>query len=393
MNRDELLTISREPNVRAMLDTIAACEGTAGPDGYRTIFGGSTFESFAAHPGKVNTATMRGTPISSSAAGRYQFLGRTWRGLVQQYGFPSFEPQWQDAGAVALIAGRGALADVRAGRLRVAVDKLKNEWASLPGSPYGQPTKAADFVERTYLAAGGRLDAGAPIENRTSPQIPPMRNPPAPMPAPAAAQPAQAPAAPADDPTPIKPDAAPVAARQERPMAPILAALLPSLVSLIPEIGKLFGSGPLTERNTRIAEKVAEVVVQATAAPNLQGAVEAMERDPAAAQTAREAVQAVWFDLVEAGGGGITGARAFNIEAAATPWWKMPAFWISIALLPLLYGTVYIVLSGPADVFSSDLRAAIASSVVTGILGGIIGFWLGSSFTTSKSRGLGATPQ
>ena len=27
-----------------------------------------------------------------------------------------------------------------------------------------------------------------------------------------------------------------------------------------------------------------------------------------------------------------------------------------------------------------------------GVLGAVVGFWLGSSFTTSRSRGLGATP-
>jgi hypothetical protein len=57
----------------------------------------------------------------------------------------------------------------------------------------------------------------------------------------------------------------------------------------------------------------------------------------------------------------------------------------------LLYGTVWLVLTG-AEGFTNELRAAIASSVVTGVLGAVAGFWLGSSFTTSRSRGLGATP-
>jgi hypothetical protein len=52
---------------------------------------------------------------------------------------------------------------------------------------------------------------------------------------------------------------------------------------------------------------------------------------------------------------------------------------------------VYAVLTG-AEGFTNELRAAIASSVVTGVLGAVAGFWLGSSFTTSRSRGLGATP-
>jgi lysozyme len=177
-------------------------------------------------------------------------------------------------------------------------------------------------------------------------------------------------------------------------MAPVLAALLPTLISLIPELGKLFGGGPKTQQNIALVEKVANIVVGATNAPNLQGAVELMQTNPQILSVAKKAVQDVWFELAEAGGGGIEGARTYNLKFAESgfPFWKMPAFWITILLLPLLYGTVYLVLTGTADAFSGELRAAIASSVVTGVLGGAIGFWLGSSFTTSKSRGLGAEP-
>jgi hypothetical protein len=176
-------------------------------------------------------------------------------------------------------------------------------------------------------------------------------------------------------------------------MAPVLLALLPSLVSAIPQLAKLFGTGSaVAERNVAAAETVARLVVEATGAPNLQGAVESIQADPASRQKAAEAVEAGWYALVPADGGGIEGARDFNAAQGQTPFWLMPAFWVSLALLPLLYGTVYIVLTGN-DGFSGELKAAIASSVVTGVLGGVVGFWLGSSFTTSKSRGLGSTPQ
>ena len=143
-------------------------------------------------------------------------------------------------------------------------------------------------------------------------------------------------------------------------------------------------------RNIAAAQKVAEAVVAATGAPNLQGAVEQMASDPGAVTRAREAL-APMLELHEAGGGGIEGARDFNATMHAVPFWLMPAFWISALLMPLLYYTVHVVLTGNGS-FSGELKAAIASSVVTGVLGGIIGFWLGSSFTTSRSRGLGATP-
>jgi len=187
----------------------------------------------------------------------------------------------------------------------------------------------------------------------------------------------------------------PVAAIQqptERPMAPILAALLPSLISAIPQLAKLFGAGPKTDKTIAIAEKVAQVVIDATGATNLQAAVETINADPAKRDVATQAVQAIWYELQEIGGG-IGAAREFSVRASAesAAFYKMPAFWISLALLPLLYGTVYAVLTG-AEGFTNELRAAIASSVVTGVLGAVAGFWLGSSFTTSRSRGLGATP-
>jgi lysozyme len=185
----------------------------------------------------------------------------------------------------------------------------------------------------------------------------------------------------------------PVAALHvEQPMAPIVAALMPSLISAIPEIAKLFGSGPRTDKTAAIAQKVAETVIAATNTANLQAAVETVQADPQMRKQATEAVQAMWYELQEIGGG-ISAAREFSARTAAdgASFIRMPAFWISLALLPLLYGTVYAVLTG-GDGFTSELRAAIASSVVTGVLGAVAGFWLGSSFTTSRSRGLGATP-
>jgi len=185
----------------------------------------------------------------------------------------------------------------------------------------------------------------------------------------------------------------PVAAiHTDKHMAPIVAALMPSLISAIPEIAKLFGSGPRTDKTAALAQKVAETVIAATNAPNLQAAVETVQADPQMRKQATEAVQAMWYELQEIGGG-ISAAREFSAKTAAdgASFIRMPAFWISLALLPLLYGTVYAVLTG-GDGFTSELRAAIASSVVTGVLGAVAGFWLGSSFTTSRSRGLGATP-
>jgi lysozyme len=175
----------------------------------------------------------------------------------------------------------------------------------------------------------------------------------------------------------------------EKPVLPVLGALLPTIIGMIPQLTKVFTDGTsVTDRNIVVAQKVGELVVDATNSTNLQQAVETMQKDPEALQAATAAVQSQMYDLVEAGGGGIAGARQFA-ASADSKFFYSPAFWVTVLLMPLLYGTVWIALTNESG-FSNEVRAAIASAVVTGILGAVVGFWLGSSFTTSKSRGLGA---
>ena len=144
-------------NARAFLDMIAAAEGTAWqPDGgYRTLFGYGTFDSYADHP-RVKVPFGR---TYSTAAGRYQILARTWDGLVSKLGraeLPDFGPDAQDRAALELIRERGALADVRSGRLADAVHKVRKVWASLPGANYaGQGMRSMAYLEDSYRAAGG----------------------------------------------------------------------------------------------------------------------------------------------------------------------------------------------------------------------------------------------
>lgn len=125
-----------DSNVQAFLRLIRTGEGTADAAGYSRIFGGAQFYSFADHP-RVRVPFGN---TYSTAAGAYQFLSRTWDEMRDQYGLPDFSPASQDLAAVGLIKRRGALGDVLAGRFATAIRKCNREWASLPGSPYGQPT-------------------------------------------------------------------------------------------------------------------------------------------------------------------------------------------------------------------------------------------------------------
>jgi lysozyme len=148
----------QQANRRAFLDAIAWAEGTSGPNGYRTLFGGNLFDSFADHPRRSFSFKDRaGRRLTTTAAGRYQFLARTWDTLRDRLSLPDFGPDSQDAAALELIRERGALADVDAGRFAAAVGKVKRVWASLPGAGYAQPERRADELAAAYIAAGGTI--------------------------------------------------------------------------------------------------------------------------------------------------------------------------------------------------------------------------------------------
>lgn len=138
---------SRGP-LAAMLSVIGFAEGTH--DRYDLIYSFQTFSSFHDHPRRVICASG----ICSSAAGRYQFLDTTWDLTRQAVGLPDFTPRSQDRGAVYLIESvrgvRNAQQRLSRSQFERAVYKLNREWASLPGSPYGQPTKSMSALWAHY---------------------------------------------------------------------------------------------------------------------------------------------------------------------------------------------------------------------------------------------------
>lgn len=127
-------------NVRAFLALIKYTEGA----GYQTLFGGERFTSFDDHPRRAITKTLGGKPITSTAAGAYQFLSRTWDECAAACALPDFSPLSQDQAALYLIERRRALTPILDGDWKTALERCNREWASLPGSPYGQPTKSLE---------------------------------------------------------------------------------------------------------------------------------------------------------------------------------------------------------------------------------------------------------
>lgn len=164
MTKEDLLKLSKDPQVSAFLAVIRECEHTEERDEekrYRALFGHkpktpNLFDSFADHPRIVVSRKSRGTIIKSTAAGAYQYRSQTWDEMARKYKLPSFEPVWQDAGAVGLLIRRSAIGSIIRGALSEALLQCNKEWASLPGSPHSQPTKPYSFCRRVFEEHGGK---------------------------------------------------------------------------------------------------------------------------------------------------------------------------------------------------------------------------------------------
>lgn len=144
----------QDRNIRAFLFMIRKCEGTAGPDGYRTLFGGKLFTDMSKHPNI--RIPFRGYSYST-AAGAYQILYSVWIVLQKRLSLPDFSEDSQDKAAIELIREKGALEDIKQGRFNSALSKVNKIWASLPGAGYGQPEKNFIQVKQWYIEAGGKL--------------------------------------------------------------------------------------------------------------------------------------------------------------------------------------------------------------------------------------------
>jgi len=141
------------PERRALLNTIRYAEGTwkDGQDkGYQIMYGGGQFQDLSRHPERVIVKRY-----SSAAAGAYQFLPKTWKGVAKELRLASFEPRHQDQAALHLVERRGALNEIdQQGLTKDAMAKLAPEWASFPTkagrSAYGQPVKSHQELASFY---------------------------------------------------------------------------------------------------------------------------------------------------------------------------------------------------------------------------------------------------
>lgn len=162
------------PEGRALLDTIASTEANS----YNVMYGGRKFDSYDDHP-RVNVPITSGPNAgrTSSAAGRYQFLARTFDQQKRKLGLPDFSPASQDIAAFDLAktvyrqkTGRDLDDDLKSKDPAVLSgigSALAGTWTSLPGGiEQGQGSgrfvsSFNKFLQRQQSAAEASAGAAA----------------------------------------------------------------------------------------------------------------------------------------------------------------------------------------------------------------------------------------
>lgn len=153
-------------SIQAFMRTIRKSEGTDAPDGYNYLFGSTPsndlrFTDMMHHP---NIRRPFGETYSD-AAGAYQIMYATEQGLIKQlvsYGMAEqdaemFDPVTQDLKCVLLFSNHDCCQKIMDGNFEFGINAFNKTWASLPGSPYGQPVHTLADVTKWYHDAGGQI--------------------------------------------------------------------------------------------------------------------------------------------------------------------------------------------------------------------------------------------
>lgn len=132
--------------IRAALNTIAWAEGTyySHSSGYGMLFGGGEFNFNKPHP-NIHFP-FRGT--TTTAAGRYQFLNKTWYVLQGDKPMTRFN---QDAAAVMLLQQCKVVDKILSGDTSWINDpRVGGIWASFPNNTYRQRPKSYSQLVKVY---------------------------------------------------------------------------------------------------------------------------------------------------------------------------------------------------------------------------------------------------
>lgn len=259
--------------------------------------------------------------------------------------------------------------DDRRRRLRIAQAALDEAavLAELPPAPQAQ-----DAPARGAEVATDQSDAPAQLEPSISAPKPSI----------------SAPAPPAPSRADLTPAEAGVVTTEDHNMLPFVAAALPALIEAAPALIRLFGASPAAERNARAAEAVAAVAREVTGQTTVEGAVQAIQADPAQAAAYREAVHQRLADLMqvmlqahEADEASRTTAadRLVRLTSATGGVWLYLVGAVAAVIVLASYVIVTLVLL--REGFSDETRALLLGQVVIVGFGTVVAFLFGSNMS------------
>lgn len=179
---------------------------------------------------------------------------------------------------------------------------------------------------------------------------------------------------------------APAPQPKGKSMDPFTITAVVELAKMIPRLGSLFATSEQAQKNVAAASVVVDAVVGAVGASNAQEAIKIVASDPAARDTATRAVEGVWFQITEAGGGGIAGARqasAAYLQPGAAGFWLNPSFWISMILIAMPMMLLVDVLFVHPESYVGELRTQIVTGVLM-VIGMVGGYWIGTSISSAR---------
>ena len=87
-----------------------------------------------------------------------QILAKNYDHYSKHLGLKDFGAMSQDKIAIQLIKEQRALDDILLGRIREAIHKCRNIWASLPGAGYNQPERSLAELLAKYQQFGGTIE-------------------------------------------------------------------------------------------------------------------------------------------------------------------------------------------------------------------------------------------
>lgn len=373
MKLTDLIPYAADDNVRAFLRVLREGESSQTDDAYRMRFGGELVDpGLIWHPGGTVKRLINGKAIESSAAGAYQFLARTWESVAHEIGLANFGPASQDLAAIYLIARRGALPDVVAGRLDDAIRRCSGEWASLPDSPYGQPTLTFERARAVYERWGGRY---GPATSAPASTVEPL--------APAPPSPDLQAADPIPTPSESGVDLAP---RRSASVAPLIAAAISTIIQAAPTLIRAFGNGEQAQKNAKIADVIADIATKATGTTDVVAAAQRVVADPSAAQAIEAAAQERFYELTEVGGG-IQAARGFVVALLGSgPEWQRVASAVFVGVLSLAIvggggAMMWSLLHDPS--VSGEQRAMLIGAAIA-LINAPVAWWFGSSASSRR---------